>query len=149
MDVLLMPPGIPDSLDRVSKWMEVCETQHPNCITVVQKLGDADHEQARLPTRVIDVGPRDGTCDPLLLESNGRRGYYLALSHCWGRANILKTELSCLEDFHEHIPFRKLCRNFQHAISITRRLGYRYLWIDSLCIIQDSAEDWARESAQM
>ena len=38
---------------------------------------------------------------------------------------------------------------FQHAILITRNLGYRYLWIDSLCIIQDDVDDWAFESTTM
>jgi hypothetical protein len=40
-------------------------------------------------------------------------------------------------------------RNYQHAICVTRRLGLRYLWIDSLCILQDSSGDWAKEGAQM
>lgn len=40
-------------------------------------------------------------------------------------------------------------KTFQDAVTITRNLGIQYLWIDSLCIIQDSVEDWARESAQM
>jgi hypothetical protein len=38
---------------------------------------------------------------------------------------------------------------FQDAVLITRRLKIKYLWIDSLCIIQDSLEDWAREAARM
>lgn len=38
---------------------------------------------------------------------------------------------------------------FKHAIEITKRLGYRYLWIDSLCIVQDSPEDWKTESLTM
>lgn len=38
---------------------------------------------------------------------------------------------------------------FQDAIIITRQLGLRYLWIDSLCIIQDSLRDWETEAAKM
>jgi hypothetical protein len=38
---------------------------------------------------------------------------------------------------------------FQDAILITRKLGYQYLWIDSLCIVQDSSQDWQRESVKM
>ena len=44
---------------------------------------------------------------------------------------------------------QKLPLTFQHAIAITRKLGYQYLWIDSLCIIQDSKEDWNVESLNM
>ncbi|KAI4239069.1 MAG: hypothetical protein LQ349_000646 [Xanthoria aureola] len=43
-----------------------------------------------------------------------------------------------------HLPL-----TFQHAILITRNLGYRYIWIDSLCIIQDDVDDWAFESTTM
>jgi hypothetical protein len=47
------------------------------------------------------------------------------------------------------INIAQLPTTFQHAVLITRRLGIEYLWIDSLCIIQDSKDDWARESFQM
>ncbi|KAM5349700.1 hypothetical protein ACJ41O_006205 [Fusarium nematophilum] len=49
----------------------------------------------------------------------------------------------------KRIPFRALSKNFQDAVVATRALGFRYLWIDSLCIIQDSKEDWDIESARM
>jgi len=54
-----------------------------------------------------------------------------------------------LQDMQEDIPFNSLSRTFQEAIFTTRRLGFRYLWIDSLCIIQDSREDWRKESVLM
>jgi hypothetical protein len=38
---------------------------------------------------------------------------------------------------------------FRDAITTSRKLGYRYLWIDSLCIIQDSYDDWVSESNRM
>lgn len=38
---------------------------------------------------------------------------------------------------------------FLDAISVTRELGIKYLWIDCLCILQDRPEDWERESAVM
>jgi hypothetical protein len=44
----------------------------------------------------------------------------------------------------DHLP-----RTFQDAITMTRRLGVRYIWIDSLCICQDDMQDWERESARM
>jgi len=47
------------------------------------------------------------------------------------------------------IPIESLPPTFQDAVHITRRLGFNYLWIDSLCIIQDSPEDWNQESGQM
>jgi len=42
-----------------------------------------------------------------------------------------------------------LSNTFRDAVRITRELGGRYLWIDSLCIIQDNEDDWAREAKVM
>ena len=47
------------------------------------------------------------------------------------------------------IPFKDVSRTFQDAVRTTRSLGQQYLWIDSLCIIQDDEEHWAREEAAM
>jgi hypothetical protein len=87
--------------------------------------------------------------EPHLLITDGLRGYYAALSHCWGGniATCLKT--NTLSIFQTSLPYAQLPQNFRDAISITRELGVRYLWIDSLCIVQDSMEDWTAESARM
>jgi hypothetical protein len=42
-----------------------------------------------------------------------------------------------------------LPKTFQDAIIISRSIGIRYIWIDSICIVQDSPEDWEKESARM
>lgn len=42
-----------------------------------------------------------------------------------------------------------LPQTFRDAVRITRALGIPYLWIDTLCIMQDSQEDWAKESSRM
>lgn len=47
------------------------------------------------------------------------------------------------------IPMSSLSPTLRHAILLTRHFGIRYLWVDSLCIIQDSQEDWAAESVKM
>ncbi|OJD37909.1 heterokaryon incompatibility protein [Diplodia corticola] len=54
-----------------------------------------------------------------------------------------------LATFEHEIPYKSLPINFQDAISITRRLGFQYLWIDCLCILQDSKRDWEQESTKM
>lgn len=76
-------------------------------------------------------------------------GDYIALSHCWGSAPMFKTTLSELDSRVSDISMQLLPRKFQDAVKITRKLHVRYLWIDSLCIIQDSTRDWEQESAQM
>ena len=47
------------------------------------------------------------------------------------------------------IPLGDMPKTFRDAVLITRRLGVRYLWIDSLCIIQDSPADWEAEAIKM
>lgn len=76
---------------------------------------------------------------------------YMTLSHCWGKkldTNAITTRGN-LPSRMKEINLGDLPANFWDAISITRRLGIRYLWIDALCIIQDSQDDWAQESVKM
>lgn len=76
---------------------------------------------------------------------------WVALSHCWGPAPLhpICTTTASLMERTECIPFVSLSRTFQDAAKITRLLGYRYLWIDSLCIIQNDKSDWEIESGLM
>ena len=72
------------------------------------------------------------------------------MSHCWGPSiNITKTTSASLELFKNEISSDSLTPNFQHAVDVCRRLGIEFLWIDSLCIIQDIETDWKEESAKM
>ncbi|KAL4263514.1 hypothetical protein AB1N83_005098 [Pleurotus pulmonarius] len=47
------------------------------------------------------------------------------------------------------IPTNELPQTFCDAVKISRNVGVRYLWIDSLCIFQDSKSDWSQEAAKM
>jgi hypothetical protein len=75
---------------------------------------------------------------------------YCALSHCWGGASdILILKTSNIKELMVMIDSTALAKSFQDAITITHALGIEFLWIDCLCIIQDSKEDWLRESMRM
>lgn len=106
----------------------------------------------RLPTRVIDVGALEGR-SPRLLETNRQPAHYIALSHCWGSQISSHTNLRLLQsnvqDLLSEIPLGSISKTFQDAIEVVRKLKFRYLWIDALCIIQDSRSDWEDESARM
>ncbi|KAH7319515.1 heterokaryon incompatibility protein-domain-containing protein [Rhexocercosporidium sp. MPI-PUGE-AT-0058] len=100
------------------------------------------------PTRLIDVE----NCR--LVETRQKASSvlrYAALTHCWGpdmpEAGMTKREN--LEFHKQEIDFSNLPRSFRDAILVSKSLGIQYLWIDSLCIIQDSVDDWEFESAQM
>ena len=67
----------------------------------------------------------------------------------WGTNPIIRLLKETHSSFSLSIPWPLLPRTFQHAIDLTQTLGFDYIWIDSLCIIQDSKEDWQKESARM
>ena len=102
-----------------------------------------------MPTRVIDVTRFEK--DVCLRNGNDIDGFqaYVALSHCWGTGQTLKLSEENLRPFSEHIPFERLPKTFADAVTVTRVLGIHYLWVDSLCIIQDSHTDWEREAGMM
>lgn len=81
--------------------------------------------------------------------SQNEKGDYVALSHCWGGAISLLLTSTTLHSFQMGLPSSELPPNFQDAVRITQELGIRYLWIDSLCILQDSKTDWEQESKNM
>ncbi|KAG4436194.1 hypothetical protein IFR05_008322 [Cadophora sp. M221] len=127
-----------ESFALLSKWIETCRRSHPLC--------SWSHDNP-LPTRVVDVGSEYE--DPFLFESNGATGEWVTLSHCWGGEAPLATTSESLEQHKSSIPMDTLPQNFKDAISLTRELGFQYIWIDSLCIIQNIHEDWTSESSQM
>ncbi|KAJ0117888.1 hypothetical protein J7T55_014338 [Diaporthe amygdali] len=49
----------------------------------------------------------------------------------------------------KRIRFQHLSKTFKDAVEVVRALGLSYIWIDSLCIIQDNDDDWKREAAKM
>ncbi|KAF2810865.1 HET-domain-containing protein, partial [Mytilinidion resinicola] len=82
-------------------------------------------------------------------EQTPRPLNYLALSHVWGKSQFTKLTTLNIQDLQKRISPLDLSRTFLDAITVARRLGVRYLWIDSLCILQDSPEDWRIESSMM
>jgi hypothetical protein len=54
-----------------------------------------------------------------------------------------------LEQRMAEIPFGHLPKTFREAVKVCRAFMIPYLWIDSICIIQDSDQDWDRQSSKM
>ncbi|KAF3038950.1 hypothetical protein E8E11_006698 [Didymella keratinophila] len=149
----------------IKSWITTCAAGHEKCqlgytYEELQNAGEADNEPARLrakhseedvdlPTRIIDVDSFPD--DVRLIDSAafGNRGRYLALSHVWGKTGHFKTESTNLDRYRTRIVFEDLPKTFRDAVLVTRALGLRYLWIDSLCIIQDSSADWKAEASHM
>jgi len=107
---------------------------------------------SQLPARLIEVGEVGSltvrvreTSDLNLSVSNE----YMTLSHCWGLVVPKKLLTTNYLTMLEGIRVGDLPTTFAEAVQVARRLRIGYLWIDSLCIIQDSAEDWGMESIRM
>lgn len=137
--------GSQQTMATIQRWARDCDLKHLDCHLGLRR--DSVAIQTKLPTRVLDVGI--GTKDPFLFVSEGKRGKYLALSHRWGQARNITTTRSNYRAHQGCIRAEELPQTFQDAIRVTRELGLRYLWIDSLCIIQDDAKDWNQEAALM
>ena len=125
-----------------ASWLENCLANHPGC--KYQR-----DECQRPPSRLIDVGDKDGVCPPHLWSPRTASVPYITLSHRWGTGEQIMLTKASLSDMSRRIDLVKLSQTYQDAIAITRLLGLRYLWIDSLCIIQDSLVDWQAEAAKM
>jgi hypothetical protein len=126
--------------------MEACNEHHGVC-------RHPEEESHTLPTRLIDVRPMDDSNEPRLIASAqsctpGTR--YIALSHCWGNPALsLKTTRDTIDEHMRTLPMSSLPKTFYDAVVVARTIGVRFLWIDSLCIIQGDKEDWEREAATM
>jgi Heterokaryon incompatibility protein (HET) len=95
------------------------------------------------------VGCIDNGKVPCLIESKEQqKGNYCTLSYRWGSEPVT-LRLDNLAALKEGLPFAELPMTIQHAIGLTSRLGFKYLWVDALCIIQDSEADWEAEAAKM
>ena len=126
------------------KWICECLSKHTLC------CADSGLDFVP-PTRIIDVGPPDGSQDPRLYitSAQDQNMRYMTLSHCWGGADILTLTHESYEQMLSGFSMTILPQSFQDAIEVCRRLNQRYLWIDCLCVIQEDYDDWHREAPKM
>jgi hypothetical protein len=103
-----------------------------------------------LPTRLIDVGSTQEE-PSLICLPQGSKGIYAALSYCWGSTAQCTLTSTILKIGTAKFQMAALPKTIQDSILICRNLGFKYIWIDALCIIQDSVDrvDWMRESSMM
>ncbi|KAK3385323.1 heterokaryon incompatibility protein-domain-containing protein [Podospora didyma] len=141
----IQPADSPRNLRLLRNWLDECRMHHPKCRRGSysgQTFDDASCSTA-LPFRVIDVGSTDNpeTHPRLVTTHHNIAGRYLTLSHCWGKVQPTKTTKATLDSWHVALPWAELSTTFRDAIRLTRDLGERFLWIDSLCIVQDDPVD--------
>ena len=125
--------------------MSDCLTNHTKCARF--------YDNSYIPSRLLQMSAdADDVCHNVrLIETSDQASNlsYMALSHCWGEGDFLKLTTENLSRLLSGFDITELPRTFSDAIYMTHRLGVEYLWIDSLCIIQDSDSDWEREAFSM
>lgn len=131
-------PGSDEYLAIQRKWLHDCLTKHEECHLKAQK---------QIPTRIVSIGPDNMSLR--VVETQGMESPYATLSHCWGAKQLFTTTTSTLHLRKTNLNWDSIPATFQDAIRVTRGLSIRYLWIDSLCIIQDDIADWESESSKM
>ncbi|KAI1773591.1 HET-domain-containing protein [Hypoxylon cercidicola] len=108
---------------------------------------------ALLPSRLLQIYGDNISTPRVKLRvasQENETGLYAALSYCWGGPQSLRLTKDNIDTFQENMTdSNTLPQTLKDAVIVTRLLGLEYLWIDSLCIIQDSVEDKEREIGRM
>jgi hypothetical protein len=135
---------------QVNKWMETCMRDHQGC----SKAWHAQRSKPFfLPTRLLDVDTGDDDVIRLVdTQITKAKGPYCTLSHAWGpreKPFLTTTVWNMAKHLITGISLDELPDNFRHAIQVTRFLKVRYIWIDSLAIVQEPFGDFAREANLM
>ena len=106
-----------------------------------------------VPTRLLDVSehhtPSAFENLKLITDTSKCYGGYATLSHRWGSCQHFCTSTANLESHCRGVRPGTLPKTFQDAITVTRIMGVKYLWIDAICIVQDDLQDWKHESLMM
>ena len=124
---------------QANQWLRDC-TKHDCCPM---------QNPEPLPSRVIDVASDSDGDIVSLVDGRGHFNYYAALSYPWGGRQVGQTTGRNLPVRQHAMDMKSLSSSVQDAIWVTRRLGLRYLWVDAICILQDSEEDKVRELKSM
>ncbi|KAI1272566.1 heterokaryon incompatibility protein-domain-containing protein [Xylaria sp. FL0933] len=135
-------------LDFARKWIGECQTKHKLCTS-----NFLCSERSEMPTRLVDLGePQDRRPIRLVITGESHvHAPYVALSYCWGASESVPLMLvdENLSELQSRIDEEQLPKTHRDVFQIARDLGFRYVWIDALCIVQYNREEWERESRRM
>ncbi|KAI0655260.1 heterokaryon incompatibility protein-domain-containing protein [Cubamyces menziesii] len=136
--------GSDRTFDLTKACIQQCVQEHERCRTT--SSSHPDDSGRHTPTRLIDCTDLER---PRIILTKGSPHTYVALSYVWGGEQPHRTTEANLSSYMAGINPSNLPQTIRDAIYVTHKLGVGYLWIDSLCIIQDSPQDKHRELASM
>lgn len=130
------------SITRIPKWLSDCENNHDQSRLAI--FGENLAFNTALQTWVLSIKSCSGKLH--LFVTSGKRGKYMALSLCWGENHSIEPRSQTsritkdLSNLHSY--WKQSRMPFSSALSI----GVRCLWVDSLGIMQEDGDDFARQS---
>ncbi|KAI8948878.1 heterokaryon incompatibility protein-domain-containing protein [Xylaria longipes] len=135
--IVPLSPSSSSVLERIKGWIEECTEKHEHTLPQANFI----------PTRLLEIV--DSGRQVCLHSPGTEHSRYAVLSHCWGPIAPTTLTARSLHKLEAGIRTEELPQTFQDAVWLTHQLEIKFLWIDSLCIVQDDPNDWAQESATM
>ncbi|KAF3012799.1 hypothetical protein E8E14_006855 [Neopestalotiopsis sp. 37M] len=127
--------------DQANEWLRNCSASHDCC--------KADTEPF-LPTRLVSlVGGQPRVVITDKMDQTSSQLQYATLSYCWGERPFIQLRADNVDALKEGLPTEDIPKTFTDAFEIASKLGIEFIWIDSLCIIQDDLNDWGNEAEKM
>jgi hypothetical protein len=125
-------------LDLTKSWFERCTRSHGAPCALPANVA--------LPARLIHISQSDARHLKLRI-TRGMHGRYVALSYCWGQGSSFKITCDSIDTLRSGFRTAEMPRTPQDAVAVAHKMGFQWIWIDQLCILQDNFEDWSRESS--
>ncbi|KAK0615356.1 heterokaryon incompatibility protein-domain-containing protein [Bombardia bombarda] len=140
------------AITQTKAWIDICHTEHPRC-AIAQRETPLPKRLVRISKSASPNTDNQSSKSPIkasLYEPpSGSVGTYVSLSHCWGTKQIITLKSENLNQFKNEIPWPALSKTFQDALTFAWLMDIPFVWIDSLCIIQNSKADWETEAMKM
>ncbi|KAI8714856.1 HET domain-containing protein [Fusarium sp. LHS14.1] len=147
-------PRSQECIQFITSHLDTCDNHDICNISRSYRSTDGLREVNKKPSRLLEIVNMNGSLGLILRDTTNSEQRYTALSHCWGSRQeaqkipvLIETNLK--ERLSSVLSVSKLTKTFQDAVDLTNKLGLKYIWIDSLCIIQGDKGDWDRECTKM
>jgi hypothetical protein len=135
--------NIPEKAEMIKRWLKKCKGSHSHC------TGD----DPPLPDRVLKVYDRNGFNLGVRLIETRDSGIeserYICLSYKWGMGPTAMTTNKTYRRLKKGVDIKYLPATFSQAAMLANCLNVEYIWIDSICVLQDDDDDWAEQTSKM
>jgi hypothetical protein len=143
-------PSSKETITTIKNWLQECSETHLEC-QQLQNNAKFLGKLASGPRRLLYLSG-NASHPQIQLQENypaGNVPRYIALSYCWGVDQPIKLKNHLVQLWAKDMPYDSLPQTIKDAIQVTMGLGLQHLWIDALCIIQDSDQDKAEQISLM